>query len=134
MWSSNELLTASLTERDDAGVLTFVGFIDAASGNFLDAVVKNVLNHQVTALVVDLSAVKFLGSPALRVLVTLHESISKFAVVADDPVVVRPIQITGLDKLLRLYPSLDEALAALSIRISCRPDRPADSAAPEPGS
>lgn len=112
----SDLLTTSVTEVGGVVVLSIVGSIDAASGHILDAVVKNLLNHQVTTLVADLSAVKFMGSTALHLLVTLEESIANFAVVADDPVVVRPIQITGLDKLLRLYPSLDDAIAALSTR------------------
>jgi anti-sigma B factor antagonist len=119
--ASNQLLTTSVAERGGVVVLSLVGSIDAASGKVLDAVVEDVLSRQVTALVVELSAVDFLGSPALRVLVTLQESLSNFAVVADDPVVVRPIQITGLDELLPLYPTLDDALAAVSTRIGCQP-------------
>ena len=37
----------------------------------------------------------------------------QLAVVADDVATSRPMQLTGLDKVISLYPTLDEALTAL---------------------
>jgi anti-anti-sigma factor len=68
------------------------------------------------ALVVDLSGVGFLASAGLQSLVATHERVSKdagFAVVADGPATSRPIQLTGLDQVLNLYPTMAQALAAL---------------------
>jgi anti-sigma B factor antagonist len=49
-------------------------------------------------------------------LAATQENVGKsiqIAVVADGMATSRPIQLTGLDKLISLYPTLDEALTAL---------------------
>jgi anti-anti-sigma factor len=57
-----------------------------------------------------------MASVGLRILVATHEKVSKsaqVAVVANNPAASRPIQLTGLDKVISLYPTLDEALIAV---------------------
>ena len=72
------------------------------------------------ALIVDLSAVTFLASVGLRLLVSTHEKVSKsgeFAVVASGPITSRPIRLTRLDQVFAMYPTLDEALAGVRTRM-----------------
>ena len=67
-------------------------------------------------MIVDLSGVDFLASAGLQALVATHENVSEtagFAVVADGPATSRPIQLTGLDQILSLHPTLAEAMAAV---------------------
>jgi anti-anti-sigma regulatory factor len=48
--------------------------------------------------------------------VATHEKVSKsaqVAIVAGNPATSRPMQLTGLDKVLALYPTLDAALTAV---------------------
>ena len=69
-----------------------------------------------TALVIDLSAVEFLGSVGLKILAATYEKLGKsteFGVVARGPATRRPIHLTGLDKTFPLYPTLDDALTAV---------------------
>jgi anti-sigma B factor antagonist len=66
----------------------------------------------VAALVIDLSGVNFLGKVGLRILVSTNESLddaANFALVADGPATSRPIQLTNLDKVFALYPTVDAA-------------------------
>jgi anti-sigma B factor antagonist len=53
----------------------------------------------------------------LRILAAINEKIgasTRIAVIADNQAATRPIQLTGLDTVVALYPTLGEALAELS--------------------
>ena len=98
-------------------MLTVGGEIDVATVVTLQSAISEALADRPTALVVDLTGVDFLASAGLQVLVATHESIGEsagFAVVADGPATSRPIQLTGLDQILSLHPTLAEAVAALN--------------------
>jgi anti-sigma B factor antagonist len=64
-------------------------------------------------LVLDLSGVTFLGSAGLAVLADAHNSASQrdvvLQVVASSRMVLRPLQVTGLDRLLTIVPDLRTA-------------------------
>jgi anti-anti-sigma factor len=65
-------------------------------------------------LVVDLSAVTFLNSAALTVLVEAHQAAAghiALRVVAGHRVGLRPIRITALDQVLTVFATLSDALA-----------------------
>ena len=97
-------------------MVTIGGDVDLATVPDFEAAITEALTQEPTALVVDLSEVDFLASAGLQTLVATHESVSKsahFAVVADGPATSRPIQLTGLDQIFSLHPTLAEALAAL---------------------
>jgi anti-anti-sigma factor len=95
-------------------VLTVSGEVDLATVPALEAAIDEALATQSTALVIDLSAVEFLASAGLQTLVTTQErlgSSGQFAVVAEGAATSRPIQLTGLDEIFELYPTLAEALS-----------------------
>ena len=98
-------------------MLAVRGEVDVATVAALEAAIGAVLVDKPAALVVDLTDVDFLASAGLRVLVATHESIgeaARFAVVANGPATSRPIQLTGLDQILSLHPTLTDAMAALN--------------------
>jgi anti-sigma B factor antagonist len=69
-------------------------------------------------VVVELSAVNFMSSAGLRILAATHEKLCKsghLAVVASNPAVSRAIQLSGLDQLFSLYPTLDDALRGVRV-------------------
>lgn len=113
----NDPITTSITHEDGIAVLTVGGEVDLATVPAFEAAIAEALSPKPTALIVDLSGVDFLASAGLQALVATHESISKaadFAVVADGPATSRPIQLTGLDQILSLYPTMTEAMAAMT--------------------
>ena len=68
-------------------------------------------------VVIDLSDVQFLSSTGLHLLISLHADLAAVGkplrlVTGEIRAVVRPLRITGLDRLLDLYPDLSSALAA----------------------
>jgi anti-sigma B factor antagonist len=70
-----------------------------------------------TALIVDLSEVEFLACAGMSVLIAAHAGLTptvQFAVVADGPATRRPLTLVGIDTMVALYRTLDDALRALT--------------------
>jgi anti-sigma B factor antagonist len=118
--SGTDAITTSVEHRDDVTLLTVGEVVDLATAPALEEAIDALLAEEPKALIVDLSAVTFLASVGLRLLVSTHEKVTKsgqFAVVASGPITSRPIQLTRLDQVFAMYSSLDEALAGVRTRM-----------------
>jgi anti-sigma B factor antagonist len=97
-----------------AEVLALDGEIDTATSPQVAAEIHRCLQGRPAVLVVDLTAVSFLASAGLAVLLRAHEAAGEqvsVRVVAANRVVRRPIELTGLTGKLAVYGSLQQALA-----------------------
>lgn len=109
-----------LTHRvvDGVPVVEAVGEVDMATAPALRDAVTTALDQAPGApCVLDLTAVTFLGSSGLTALVDAtrhaqarHEPLR--IVVDGTRPVIRPIQLSGLDEVLALYHTVEEALTA----------------------
>ncbi|HEY0639449.1 MAG TPA: STAS domain-containing protein [Pseudonocardiaceae bacterium] len=74
------------------------------------------------ALVVDLTAVRFFGSTGLGLLVVTHRRCLDrgvpLRIVAGAHAVLRPLEVTGLDLLFDVVPTLDAALSRAAPRLA----------------
>jgi anti-sigma B factor antagonist len=114
--TGTEPITTSVEHRDGVTVLAVGGEIDLVTAPSFDKAINDVLADDPASLVIDLSEVTFLASAGLQLLVATNERIggsTGFAVVAEGPSTSRPIELTDLDKIFDLYPSLDEAVSAV---------------------
>jgi anti-anti-sigma factor len=114
--SDQDAIATALAYQDGIAVLKVGGDIDLATVPMLEAAIDEALGPKPTGLVIDLSEVGFLASAGLQALVATHSTVSPsahFAVVANNAATSRPIQLTGLDQIFELYPTLDEALTAV---------------------
>lgn len=114
--TATDRITVSVEHRDETAVIVVGGEIDLNTAPTLEAVLTDVLADKPATLVVELSAVDFMGSVGLRILVSGQEQMggaAHFGVVVDGPATRRPIEITGLEQTLGLYPTLDQAVTAL---------------------
>jgi anti-sigma B factor antagonist len=114
--SATDPITISVAHREGVAVLTVGGEIDLATAPVLEGAIADALAENPPALVIDLSPVQFLASAGLQILVATQEKLggsAHFAVVANGPATSRPIQLTGLDEIFALYPTLDDALNAV---------------------
>jgi anti-sigma B factor antagonist len=111
--------SASVAFIRDLGTATAVfvsGEIDALSAPRLRNDVLFAVEAKPPALVIDLTEVEFLASAGLEVLVAARFAAAvamPIVVVAASPVTRRPIELTGVHKLVPLYSTLVEALDAL---------------------
>jgi anti-sigma B factor antagonist len=112
--SPTDGITTSVDQLDGIAVVSVVGEIDLVTAPELEQAVAQAFGEEPNALIVDLSAVEYMASVGLRVLVaTLNMCESaRFAVVANDTT-RGIIEVVGLDKIFSLYWTLDDALAAV---------------------
>jgi anti-sigma B factor antagonist len=103
--------------REPAAIVVFAnGEVDILTAGRLRAAVNKELGEaEGRPVVVDLTAVTFLGSHGLAALadaaLTAQQRQEPLRVVVDETrTVIRPLQITGLDEVLSLYYSVEEAL------------------------
>jgi len=114
--AAEQLLTIDTATRAGAVIITVVGEVDLMTAPRLGASVRQALQQPFDGpVVIDLSRVTFLDSSGLRALLEAHSQADR----AGEPLrifvdhqrpVIRPLEATGLDKVLMLYHSLDEAL------------------------
>lgn len=114
--AAEQLLTITTATRSGAVVITVVGEVDLMTAPRLGAAVSQALQQPGDGpVVIDLSQVSFLASAGLQALLEAHAQANRAGeplriVVDHQRPVILPIQVTGLDKVLRLYHSLDGAL------------------------
>jgi anti-anti-sigma factor len=109
-------ITTSVEHRDGVTVLAVGGEIDMASAPTLKEMIADVLAEHPPALILDLSAVRFLASAGLRILAETREKTdgsARFSVVAKGPVTARIIRLVKLDEVLSVHATLADALTAV---------------------
>jgi anti-sigma B factor antagonist len=113
----DELLTVEPARVGSSVVVAVKGEIDIATGPRLRAALAEALDEPGDGpVVVDLSKVTFLGSTGVAVLVDADWQANQrkrdLRVVVDRerPAVVRPLESTGIDRLLSTYGDLQSAL------------------------
>jgi anti-sigma B factor antagonist len=108
------LLSATAYRVGEVEVVALAGEIDMVTGPQVQAAIRDGLAARPAVLVVDLTAVTFLGSTGLTALVQAHQTAGErtsLRVVAAHRAVLHPIELTVLDKELAVFASLAQALA-----------------------
>ena len=98
-------------------VVSVSGTLDMLTAPQLDAVLTAAARRTDAVVIVDLSAVDFLASAGMGVLVAAHAELEpevRLVVVADGPATARPLKLVGIADLVELFATLDQALAAVA--------------------
>lgn len=117
---TQDLLTVTLSDVSPGTILCVVaGEIDLLTGPTLREKLTGAISGVPSHLVIDLSAVKFLASIGLNVLVetlAAQEAANRHLalVVNDDHAVTHPLQTTGLDQVFDIYTDVAAAVEACS--------------------
>ncbi|MGB3440322.1 MAG: anti-sigma factor antagonist [Actinophytocola sp.] len=101
-------------------IVSIAGEIDLATADaFRDSLSPYLSDPATTQLVCDMSQVKFLACSGLSVLLDVQSALSarggQLSVVANGPAVLRPVKVTGLNKVLRVYPHLSAAISQSTV-------------------
>jgi anti-sigma B factor antagonist len=103
--------------REGLGLVELTGEVDIYTAPRFKEDLVAVIDDEAVDVIVDLAGVTFIDSTALGVLISgvkrLHEVDGRLLIVATTRPVVRILAITGLDKVLNVYPSREDALAAV---------------------
>ncbi|WP_157254441.1 STAS domain-containing protein [Nonomuraea typhae] len=112
----------------DGGTLIGVaGELDCTNAAELEAYIIGEHPDAALPLVLHLSAVTFMDSSGLHLLIDLHHRTEagggSLHLAAPHERVSRVLQITGTDRLLHTHPTLDQALAATGLTAPATADR-----------
>jgi len=103
-------------QHGDDVVVEVRGEIDMLTAPRLHETVGTVLERRPPVLVIDLLAVSFVGVPGLATLLDIQRRAGERTRlrVAAGPVIRRTLSFTGVDRRFALYPTVEDATAALS--------------------
>jgi anti-sigma B factor antagonist len=103
-------------------LLAPVGRLDAAVAPRLRQDIAALLSQKAPAIVVNLSAVHYMSSSALRVLLSGHKSAKSMGgalvLCCIRPQVLRIIAMVGFDQVFSIYETEDQARNAMETRLS----------------
>jgi anti-anti-sigma factor len=113
-----DLLVVDSEVRPEAVVVQAAGEVDSSTAgdltSHLDAALRQAGTQASRLLIIDLQAVTYFGSAGLNAVLDCHkqgqQAGTSVRLVADNGLVVRPIEVTNLDSVLELYPTLPDAL------------------------
>ena len=104
-----------VAERSGATVVAVSGDVDMQTAPQLAEALQAVSSSANTSLVVDLSAVEFLDSSGLGVLVAAHRELSanggRMKLVRPRPAINKVLTLTRLTEIIEAFDSLDDALS-----------------------
>lgn len=114
-----DLLTVRCEDREDSIIVRAAGDVDSSTVGELTAKLSTALRvaatHPARLVIVDLQAVTFFGSAGLNAVLDCHEegeaAGASVRVAADNAQVLRPIEVTNLDRVLDVYPTVTDALS-----------------------
>ena len=98
---------------DDIAVVRVDGEVDMVTAPAVESQVVALLAEKPKVLVIDLTGVRFFSSAGLAVLALAHreaDDATQLRVVANDPAVLRPMELTGLTEDLLIRPTLQSAM------------------------
>lgn len=118
MTSGSDSASCSVQESrvGEINVVGVAGTVDMLTTPQLEDAIGAAAKSSPAAVIVDLTAVEFLASAGMGVLVAAKEALGdavRFAVVADGPATSRPLKLVGVADVVDVYKTLDEAVQAL---------------------
>jgi anti-sigma B factor antagonist len=98
-------------------VVSARGELDLYAAPEFKRVLGEAIDGGTTRIVVDLTDAAFMDSTALGVLIGALKRMrvrnGALAVASEQPTILRILDVTGMDQVLDLYPTADDALAAV---------------------
>lgn len=117
--TASEANSCETTERwvDRVVIVSVAGVVDMLTAPQLEEAIRAARGKDPAGLIVDFTAVDFLASAGMGILVAVHDEVTpdvKFSVVAEGPATSRPLKLLGIADLIPLYATVDEAVDALN--------------------
>jgi anti-anti-sigma factor len=105
---------------DGVCVVRVVGEVDMSHEEDLRAELRRAVDSEAPGIVVDLTECEFIDSSGVRALLLSREAqnggedADRLALAASSDQILRILSVMGLDKVIPIHPSVEEAAAALS--------------------
>jgi anti-sigma B factor antagonist len=107
------------TKVDDVPIVSVSGRIDGTTSKDLETILNELIDQDLSEIVLDLEGVVYISSVGLRVLLSALKKVrpkkGDVKLVSLQPFVREVFEITGFTKLFAIYPSQVEALSCFKI-------------------
>lgn len=101
-------------QRSNVAVVFVDGSVDSADSDLLLRFLDELISSNQIRLIIDIIAMDFIVSMGLGVIVQTHTRLRKaggfLRLAGAQPLIMQLIKTTGLDRLLDIYESVDQAL------------------------
>lgn len=105
------------TRIDDVPVVSVSGRIDGTTSKDLETILNELIDQDLSEIVLDLEGVVYISSVGLRVLLSALKKVrpkkGDVKLVSLQPFVREVFEITGFTKLFAIYPSRGEAMSCI---------------------
>lgn len=111
-------LEGNVEEQNGIIVVTLIGPVDSATLDIFQKTLDSVSRQQRAKVLIDCSQLTYMNSRAVGLLTSYRRQIyaggGRLALSELDKKIVRTLDLLGLGKVIKTYPSRDEAVAAMS--------------------
>ncbi|WP_116045969.1 STAS domain-containing protein [Amycolatopsis palatopharyngis] len=115
---SEDLLTVRTQQRDGVVVIHLDGDVDLVTVPVVATALNEALSAEPNVVLVDMSAVGFLCSKGVSLLIEVDEQArgagKRLCLATTQRAVLRPLQLLGLQERFQILPSVSHALAELA--------------------
>ncbi|HOJ94128.1 MAG TPA: STAS domain-containing protein [Fervidobacterium nodosum] len=106
------------TKHGDISVIKLNGDLNISNSmDFKDWIISEFLDKKIVKILLDMSDIKSLDSFALGVLIGIYKRVilagGRLCILSPNENIKRLFEITGMDKLLKIYNTLSEALSEM---------------------
>lgn len=111
------MVEVNTKNQGEVTVVAVRGELDASSALVLDSAMESVIAQKPKAIVVDCAALEYISSPGIGVFISRHgeceEKHIRFALSHISQKIANVLKILGLDQVIKIYATTDEATAAM---------------------
>ncbi len=108
----------TVEEKNDVIILNLIGRMDATTVNHFEEICRTKLDENISKIAVNLDKLEYISSAGLRGILIMEKASrakgGKIIFCALQEMVAEVFKISGFTSILKISPSLDDALAQLS--------------------
>lgn len=116
--ADGDLITIETNDQGEFCVVSVKGRLGITTENALRQRVVALVEQKKIQLILDFSGVTFMDSSGMSAILSAMRSVSehqgRICLVCETRHILRVLRITAIDKLMAIYPTLPEAIAAFS--------------------
>ena len=114
--AEGELISIETKNEEDLCILTVKGRLGITTENSLRQRVAALVEQSQVHIILDFTGITFMDSSGMSSVLSAMRSVSenqgRICLVCDTRHILRVLRITAIDKLMAIYPTLEEAITA----------------------
>lgn len=114
--AEGDLISIETKNEEDLCILTVKGRLGITTENSLRQRVADLVEQSQVHIILDFTGITFMDSSGMSSVLSAMRSVSenqgRICLVCDTRHILRVLRITAIDKLMAIYPTLEEAVTA----------------------